>query len=123
MPIYEYLCGACGHELEAFQKMTDGPLIECPACHKPKLNKLVSAAGFQLKGTGWYVTDFKNKGKPEVKSSGSQSDETQKSALAGEETKTQAHSETQTGVKTDIKTETKTDTKTGTKKTDTKTDQ
>lgn len=67
MPIYEYLCGVCGHQLEAFQKMTDAPLIECPACHKPKLSKLVSAAGFQLKGTGWYATDFKNKGKPETK--------------------------------------------------------
>ena len=68
MPIYEYLCGACGHQLEALQKMTDAPLTDCPACHKLKLTKLVSAAGFELKGTGWYATDFKNKGKPEVKS-------------------------------------------------------
>jgi putative FmdB family regulatory protein len=62
MPIYEYRCTACGHELEVLQKLSDSPLAECPACHKPELRKLVSAAGFQLKGSGWYVTDFRNKG-------------------------------------------------------------
>lgn len=68
MPIYEYQCGACGHRLEAFQKMTEEPLTACPNCHQATLQKLVSAAGFQLKGTGWYATDFKNKGKkPETK--------------------------------------------------------
>ncbi|MBV8802371.1 MAG: zinc ribbon domain-containing protein [Gammaproteobacteria bacterium] len=67
MPIYEYSCSACGHHLEAFQKMSDAPLQVCPECHKPTLTKLISAAGFQLKGTGWYATDFKNKGKPEEK--------------------------------------------------------
>ena len=65
MPIYEYQCQACGHYLEAFQKMSEAPLIECPACQKSTLQKWVSAAGFQLKGTGWYVTDFRNKTKPE----------------------------------------------------------
>jgi putative FmdB family regulatory protein len=68
MPIYEYSCGSCGHNLEAFQKMSDAPLQTCPECHKATLTKLISAAGFQLKGTGWYATDFKNKGKPETKS-------------------------------------------------------
>lgn len=63
MPIYEYQCSACGHNLEAFQKMSEAPLTECPACHKASLQKLISSAGFQLKGTGWYVTDFRNKGK------------------------------------------------------------
>lgn len=67
MPIYEYECSACGHRLEAFQKMSEATLTECPACHKSALNKLISAAGFQLKGTGWYVTDFRDKGKPESK--------------------------------------------------------
>ena len=67
MPIYEYACTECGHQLEALQKMSEAPLIECPECHKETLQKLVSAAGFQLKGTGWYVTDFRNKGKPEEK--------------------------------------------------------
>ena len=62
MPIYEYRCASCGHELEALQKLSDAPLAECPACHKPDLKKLVSAAGFQLKGSGWYVTDFRNSG-------------------------------------------------------------
>ena len=61
MPIYEYRCQKCGHELEALQKVSDPPLTECPACHEQSLQKLVSAAGFRLKGTGWYETDFKGK--------------------------------------------------------------
>jgi putative FmdB family regulatory protein len=60
MPIYEYECTKCGHQLEAFQKMSDAALQDCPACHTPTvLQKLISAAGFQLKGTGWYATDFR----------------------------------------------------------------
>jgi putative FmdB family regulatory protein len=59
MPIYEYRCNECGHEVEALQKLSDAPLVTCPACAKPALQKLVSAAGFQLKGSGWYVTDFR----------------------------------------------------------------
>jgi putative FmdB family regulatory protein len=62
MPIYEYRCAACGHELEALQKLSDAPLRDCPACHRAELRKRVSAAGFQLKGSGWYVTDFRNSG-------------------------------------------------------------
>ena len=61
MPIYEYRCGACGHQQEFLQRLSDAPLKDCPECGKPELSKLVSAAGFQLKGTGWYATDFKNK--------------------------------------------------------------
>jgi putative FmdB family regulatory protein len=61
MPIYEYACGACGHELEALQKLSDEPLKDCPACGKATLTKLVSAAGFRLKGGGWYESDFKGK--------------------------------------------------------------
>ncbi|UCH47547.1 MAG: zinc ribbon domain-containing protein [Betaproteobacteria bacterium] len=64
MPIYEYRCDACGHELEVLQKMSDQPMTDCPACGKATLSKLVSAAGFQLKGSGWYVTDFRDKKKP-----------------------------------------------------------
>ncbi|MFQ5642748.1 MAG: FmdB family zinc ribbon protein [Thiogranum sp.] len=60
MPIYEYRCAECGHELEKLQKISDAPLTECPACGKPALQKLVSAAGFRLKGGGWYETDFKS---------------------------------------------------------------
>lgn len=59
MPIYEYACSECGHELEAIQKMSDAPLTECPSCHQPRLKKLISAAGFRLSGSGWYETDFK----------------------------------------------------------------
>ncbi len=62
MPFYEYRCEACGHQLEAMQKMSAAPLTDCPACGKPALQKLISAAGFQLKGSGWYQTDFKSKG-------------------------------------------------------------
>jgi putative FmdB family regulatory protein len=63
MPIYEYQCAACGHELEKLQKISDPPLTECPACGKATLQKRVSAAGFRLKGGGWYETDFKGKDK------------------------------------------------------------
>lgn len=59
MPIYEYECKACGHELEVIQKISEEPLKFCPECGQPELNKLVSAAGFRLKGGGWYETDFK----------------------------------------------------------------
>jgi putative FmdB family regulatory protein len=69
MPIYEYRCAACGHKLEALQKFTEAPLSDCPVCGKSSLTKLVSVAGFQLKGSGWYATDFKNSGaKPGAKS-------------------------------------------------------
>ncbi|MFQ5993842.1 MAG: FmdB family zinc ribbon protein [Acidiferrobacterales bacterium] len=75
MPIYEYRCESCGHELEAIQKFDDPALTDCPACGKAQLKKLVSAAGFQLKGTGWYVTDFKDGGKKkkQEKTAGSES--------------------------------------------------
>jgi len=62
MPIYEYRCQDCGHELEVLQKISDPPLKECPECHRESLQKRVSAAGFRLKGSGWYETDFKGKG-------------------------------------------------------------
>ena len=60
MPIYEYECAACGHYLDALQKVSDAPLKKCPACGKPKLRKLISAPSFRLKGGGWYETDFKS---------------------------------------------------------------
>ena len=60
MPLYEYRCDTCGHEFEALQKMSDEPLIHCPACDEAALRKLVSAVGFRLKGDGWYETDFKS---------------------------------------------------------------
>lgn len=64
MPIYEYQCDACGHRLEALQKISDAPLKTCPECHEDSLRKRISAAAFVLKGSGWYETDFKNKQPP-----------------------------------------------------------
>jgi len=69
MPIYEYQCEACGHRLEALQKLSEEPLSDCPECGRPSLQKLVSAAGFRLKGSGWYATDFKDSGKKNSDSS------------------------------------------------------
>ncbi len=66
MPIYEYACKSCGHQLEAMQKMSDPALTDCPQCGKPELQKLISAAGFRLKGGGWYETDFKGGSKKNV---------------------------------------------------------
>lgn len=60
MPIYEYQCANCGHELEALQKMRDAALTDCPQCAMATLKKKVSAAGFRLTGGGWYETDFKS---------------------------------------------------------------
>lgn len=59
MPIYAYRCAACGFAKDALQKMSDAPLTVCPSCGKPEFKKQVTAAGFQLKGSGWYVTDFR----------------------------------------------------------------
>ena len=61
MPIYEYRCAACGHQEEHLQKVSEKPLSKCPACGKKSYKKQLSAAGFQLKGSGWYATDFKGK--------------------------------------------------------------
>ena len=74
MPIYEYRCAACGHQQEFLQKVSDAPLTKCTACGKEAFSKLLSAAGFQLKGSGWYATDFKNKGSTSPKTSESKGD-------------------------------------------------
>jgi putative FmdB family regulatory protein len=90
MPIYEYRCSSCGHELEALQKFSDPPLLACPSCNKGALVKLMSAAGFQLKGSGWYATDFKGAGaKPAAKSDGGDA----KPAESKSETKTETKAE------------------------------
>jgi putative FmdB family regulatory protein len=62
MPIYEYRCESCGHQQEFLQKVSDPPLTVCTECGKPSFKKMVTAAGFQLKGSGWYATDFRNSG-------------------------------------------------------------
>lgn len=60
MPIYEYRCDACGHQLDALQKLSDPPLTDCPACESDGLRRLISRPSFRLKGSGWYETDFKS---------------------------------------------------------------
>jgi putative FmdB family regulatory protein len=81
MPIYEYRCSACGHEEEFLQKVTDPVLTQCPACGNATFEKQLSAAGFQLKGSGWYATDFKSK-------------PAEKKSEAKSETKTETKAET-----------------------------
>ncbi len=66
MPIYEYYCRKCGHQLEVLQRIDDPLLRDCPQCHKPSLAKQISAAGFRLAGTGWYETDFKQNNKKNI---------------------------------------------------------
>lgn len=71
MPIYEYRCGACGFQKEFLQRLNEKPLTVCPECGKRSLNKMVTAAGFQLKGTGWYATDFRGGAKSAEATGGS----------------------------------------------------
>jgi len=98
MPIYEYRCNACGHKLESLQRLSDAPLVTCPACGKDALAKQLSAAGFQLKGSGWYATDFKNSGsKPPAKDAAKPDAEAEAPAGAASEAK----SDTSTAAKTD----------------------
>jgi len=73
MPIYEYQCQGCQHQLEAIQKMSDDTLVECPSCGEPQLRKKISAAAFRLKGSGWYETDFKTGGKKNLAADSSDS--------------------------------------------------
>lgn len=70
MPLYEYRCEKCGYEMEALRKLSDPPLLDCPECAQPTLKKLVSAAAFRLKGSGWYETDFKGDKKKNLHESG-----------------------------------------------------
>ncbi len=89
MPIYAYKCGSCGHAKDVLQKLSDKPLTVCPSCGAEAFTKQVTAAGFQLKGSGWYVTDFRggnNKGGSDSASGGA-------SAEAKADTKTEAKSE------------------------------
>ena len=82
MPIYEYRCGSCSHELDALQKISDSPLRKCPECGKLTLRRLISAPVFRLKGGGWYETDFKGGDKKRnlVETSSGESSESSKSA-------------------------------------------
>lgn len=82
MPIYEYICRSCGLEKEHLQKMNDAPIEICPECGSSDYIKQISAAGFQLKGSGWYVTDFKNKPAPEVRTKPETKPETKSESAA-----------------------------------------
>ena len=73
MPIYEYRCESCGHQQEFLQKVSDAPITVCTRCGKPTFSKMVTAAGFQLKGSGWYATDFKGATKPKSTTDGASS--------------------------------------------------
>ena len=96
MPIYAYKCSACGHTKDALQKMSDAPLTDCPACGKATFSKQVTAAGFQLKGGGWYVTDFKsgNQAAPAAKADGDATPATADAAASNSETKPETKPET-----------------------------
>ena len=104
MPIYEYRCSSCGSDHEALQKLSEPLLVTCPHCHNDTLVKQVSAAGFQLKGSGWYVTDFRNGSKPaatvppKTESTGNGS-ETASDAGKSNETKSDAKSATKSDTK------------------------
>jgi putative FmdB family regulatory protein len=88
MPIYEYACKKCGHHLEVMQKMSDKPLTRCPEC-KGKLEKQFSQTSFQLKGSGWYVTDYSNSaGKKDKKSDTATETKTEKTDTKTEKTDT-----------------------------------
>jgi putative FmdB family regulatory protein len=106
MPIYEYRCSACGSQQEVLQKMSEAPLTDCPECGKPTLTKMVSAAGFQLKGSGWYATDFKNSSKPKADTK-SKGDETKGEAkTSGADEKSAAKTgDSSAGDKSSTKTE------------------
>ncbi len=71
MPFYEYVCAQCGAKTEKLQKISDPPATECPVCHAEALSKVISAAGFRLKGGGWYETDFKSDNKKNLAGEGS----------------------------------------------------
>jgi putative FmdB family regulatory protein len=88
MPIYEYRCSTCGYANEYLQKVSDPRLTDCPECGKATFEKLVSAAGFQLKGSGWYVTDFKNNGaKPKADKEGKAESGDKPKAESGDKSK------------------------------------
>lgn len=84
MPIYEYRCSSCGHQQEFMQKLSDPQLTVCTKCNKPTFSKMLTAAGFQLKGSGWYATDFKSKGTTAGKAEGSKESGDKKPDSGGE---------------------------------------
>ena len=110
MPIYEYRCSSCGFQKEYLQKVSDPLMSVCPECSKETFGKMLTAAGFQLKGGGWYATDFKNSGaRPAAKPAGQDgtaSKDESKTGTTGE-SKSDGKSESKTDRKSDGKTEAK----------------
>ena len=96
MPIYEYKCEDCGEHCEKLEKVSDTPNTECPSCKKNKLKRQVSAAAFHLKGSGWYVTDFrdKDKKKPDNKQGGTTESPKKETATTSTDTKKPEKKET-----------------------------
>src|SRR5258706_4488492 len=109
MPIYEYRCESCGHQQEFLLKVSDAPLTVCTECGKASFSKTVTAAGFQLKGSGWYATDFRNSGaKPKAAGASSAPSGEAKSESKGEaksESKSEAKSESKGEAKSESKAE------------------
>ena len=97
MPIYAYACDACGHRQDHLQKMSDAPIAACPQCAAASYAKQLSAPQFQLKGGGWYVTDFRDNGKKDVGKSDGNSDAKSGDTAAGSEGKTESKSDPKSG--------------------------
>ena len=106
MPIYEYACKKCDHTLDALQKMSDDPLVDCPECGRPALKRMLSAPRFRLKGDGWYETDFKKDNQRNVLKSDTESAKSEISDTKPDKSKTE-----KTEKKTESKKTTKADSK------------
>jgi len=114
MPIYEYRCSSCGFQKEYLRKLSDPALTVCPECGKETFSKMLSAAGFQLKGSGWYATDFRNSGakpaaKPDAKSATASGGKDKGDAKP--DAKSDTKSDTKPGTKSDTKPEKKSESK------------
>ena len=109
MPIYAYKCAECGHQMDVIRKVSDPPLTDCPNCGKQALVKQVTAAGFQLKGAGWYVTDFRDQGSGKKKDTAKPDEKAANDQSPDSKTETKSDTKTETA---DSKGATKTETKT-----------
>ena len=124
MPIYAYKCDSCGFAKDVLQKLSDAPLALCPSCGVASFKKQLTAAGFLLKGSGWYATDFKDSGKKPVPTSGEGKPDaagdslTEGTTEAKTESKSDAKNEGKSDGKSDSKGDSKSDSKTETKKAD-----
>jgi len=108
MPIYEYRCSSCGFQKEYLRKLSDPVLTDCPECGKETFSKMLSAAGFQLKGSGWYATDFKNSGaKPAAKPDATTASGAKDKGDAKPDAKSDTKPDTKPGTKSDTKPDTK----------------